>query len=76
METFFSFIACAFFLLRMFSALWCLDDVPFQNKLPYLTKLPGQIYTIDQQCQHDFGKNSRFCSAVSLLRGNFAISMV
>ena len=48
------------------SALWCLDDVPFRNELPYLKKLPGQIYTIDQQCQHDFGRNSRFCSRVGV----------
>ncbi|CAH3034862.1 unnamed protein product [Porites lobata] len=49
-------------LLSKLNALWCLDDVPFRNELPYLKKLPGQIYTIDQQCQHDFGRNSRFCS--------------
>ena len=48
------------------SALWCLDDVPFRNELPYLKKLPGQIYTIDQQCQHDFGRNSMFCSRVGV----------
>ncbi|KAL9984449.1 hypothetical protein ACROYT_G006741 [Oculina patagonica] len=51
-------------LLTKLKALWCLDDVPFRNQIPYLKKLPGQIYTIDMQCQHNFGKNTRFCSGM------------
>ena len=56
------------FVVLLCRALWCLDDVPFRNKIPHLKKLPGQIYTIDEQCQHDFGSNSRYCSGVSELR--------
>lgn len=51
-------------LISKLKALWCLDDVPFRNKIPHLKKLPGQIYTIDEQCQHDFGSNSRYCSGM------------
>ncbi|PFX20640.1 MAM domain-containing glycosylphosphatidylinositol anchor protein 1, partial [Stylophora pistillata] len=48
--------------LWTFRGLWCIDDVPFRNKIPYLKKLPGQIYSIDEQCQHEFGPNTRYCN--------------
>ncbi|KAK2572947.1 A disintegrin and metalloproteinase with thrombospondin motifs 2, partial [Acropora cervicornis] len=48
-------------LISKLRALWCLNDVPFRNTIPHLKKLPGQLYTIDAQCQREFGSNSRFC---------------
>lgn len=51
-------------LITKLRALWCIDDVPFRNEIPYLKKLPGQIYSIDEQCQREFGKNTRFCSGM------------
>ena len=53
------------FVLLLYRALWCLDDVPFRNKIPHLKKLPGQVYTIDEQCQRVFGSNSGYCRGVS-----------
>ena len=42
-----------------------MNDVPFRNTIPHLKKLPGQVYTIDEQCQREFGSSSRYCSRVS-----------
>ena len=63
-----------FFFFRR--ALWCIDDVPFRNEIPYLKKLPGQIYSIDEQCQREFGKNTRFCSGVSSTSSFCAIEVI
>lgn len=53
------------FVVLLYRALWCLDDVPFRNKLRHLKQLPGQVYTIDEQCQREFGSNSGYCRGVS-----------
>lgn len=62
-----------FFFFFFPRGLWCIDDVPFRNKIPYLKKLPGQIYSIDEQCQHEFGPNTRYCNGVSLISSLCAI---
>lgn len=51
-------------LVSRLRSLWCLNDVPFRNNIPHLQKLPGQIYTIHEQCQREFGDHSRFCSGM------------
>ncbi|XP_020909865.2 A disintegrin and metalloproteinase with thrombospondin motifs 3 isoform X2 [Exaiptasia diaphana] len=48
-------------LIDHFHALWCLDDKPHQFNRTLMQQLPGQIYSLDEQCKMDFGNSFSSC---------------
>ncbi|KAM6953293.1 A disintegrin and metalloproteinase with thrombospondin motifs 2-like [Aplochiton taeniatus] len=42
----------------------CLRDDPFEHNWPELPPLPGQYYTMDEQCRFDFGAGYMMCTAL------------
>lgn len=50
------------FLTRYFT---CLQNDPMEKSMNSDKDLPGALYTLDEQCQFNFGKYSKTCSAVS-----------